>query len=114
MTRGRCGSLVHIRMTFAFTTPRRFNRRTRTMQMRYAGSRSGAVFFLGMVLLASAGLGRAQSSGPAVGTVTFTVTAVSNKESIPPISKDDVQLCLGRERRPIGDLGKTRISSWPF
>src|SRR3989442_15117605 len=29
MTRGRCGSLLHIRMTFAFTTPRRFNRRTR-------------------------------------------------------------------------------------
>ena len=24
----RCGSLIHIRMTFAFTTPRRFNRRT--------------------------------------------------------------------------------------
>jgi hypothetical protein len=29
MTRGRCGSLGHIRMTFAFTTPRRFDRRTR-------------------------------------------------------------------------------------
>jgi len=29
MTRGRCGSLFHIRMTFAFTTPRRFSRRTR-------------------------------------------------------------------------------------
>src|SRR5437660_1227129 len=28
MTRGRCGSLTHIRMTFAFTTPRRFSRRT--------------------------------------------------------------------------------------
>src|SRR5260370_11990083 len=28
MTRGRCGSLIHFRMTFAFTTPRRFNRRT--------------------------------------------------------------------------------------
>src|SRR5580700_2410850 len=28
MTRGRCGSLHHLRMTFAFTTPRRFNRRT--------------------------------------------------------------------------------------
>src|SRR3981189_3413241 len=25
MTRGRCGSLLHIRMTFSFTTPRRFN-----------------------------------------------------------------------------------------
>jgi hypothetical protein len=28
MTRGRCGSLIHVRLTFAFTTPRRFNRRT--------------------------------------------------------------------------------------
>src|SRR5215469_6103361 len=28
MTQGRCGSLRHIRMTFSFTTPRRFNRRT--------------------------------------------------------------------------------------
>src|SRR5258708_27915770 len=28
MTRGRCGSLFHFRMTFAFTTPRRFSRRT--------------------------------------------------------------------------------------
>src|SRR5882762_10221147 len=33
MTRSRCGSLVHIRMTFAFTTPRRFNRRTRRKAM---------------------------------------------------------------------------------
>src|SRR5438445_484149 len=34
MTRGRCGSLIHIRMTFAFTTPRRFNRRTRRIGMK--------------------------------------------------------------------------------
>src|SRR6202030_2999086 len=33
MTRGRCGSLIHFRMTFAFTTPRRFKRRTRTNEM---------------------------------------------------------------------------------
>src|SRR5467141_3747097 len=38
MTRGRCGSLVHIRMTFAFTTPRRFNRRTRRKTMQRKGS----------------------------------------------------------------------------
>src|SRR5271155_2506837 len=36
MTRGRCGSLVHIRMTFSFTTPRRFDRRTRRIRMRTA------------------------------------------------------------------------------
>src|SRR6266581_1222443 len=34
MTRGRCGSLFHIRMTFAFTTPRRFSRRTRRHKMK--------------------------------------------------------------------------------
>src|SRR6266702_4494183 len=34
MTRGRCGSLIHFRMTFAFTTPRRFNRRTGERTMR--------------------------------------------------------------------------------
>src|SRR5207245_10913922 len=34
MTRGRCGSLIHIRMTFAFTTPRRFNRRTTRIGMK--------------------------------------------------------------------------------
>src|SRR6266446_4331464 len=28
MTQGRCGSLLHIRMTLSFTTPRRFTRRT--------------------------------------------------------------------------------------
>ena len=28
MTQGRCGSLLHIRMTLSFTTPRRFNRHT--------------------------------------------------------------------------------------
>src|SRR5437879_4371460 len=35
MTRGRCGSLLHIRVTFAFTTPRRFNRRTRSSGMNW-------------------------------------------------------------------------------
>src|SRR6266478_8055284 len=34
MTRGRCGSLHHFRMTFSFTTPRRFNRRTRSIEMK--------------------------------------------------------------------------------
>src|SRR5260370_12732821 len=39
MTQGRCGSLFHIRMTLSFTTPRRFNRRTRrtTMNCRLLG-----------------------------------------------------------------------------
>src|SRR6202030_1153916 len=33
MTRGRYGSLALYRMTFAFTTPRRFNRRTGEQEM---------------------------------------------------------------------------------
>src|SRR5260370_42149842 len=36
MTQGRCGSLLHIRMTLSFTTPRRFNRRTRRTEMEYS------------------------------------------------------------------------------
>src|SRR5208283_2132118 len=34
MTRGRCGSLLHIRMTLSFTTPRRFIRRTGGLPMK--------------------------------------------------------------------------------
>src|SRR4029077_16343831 len=34
MTQGRCGSLLHIRMTLSFTTPPRFNRRTRSKVMK--------------------------------------------------------------------------------
>src|SRR5262249_9476032 len=38
MTRGRCGSLPHIRMTFSFTTPRRFIRRTSRSAMKNTGT----------------------------------------------------------------------------
>jgi uncharacterized oxidoreductase len=38
MTQGRCGSLIHIRMTSAFTTPRRFNRRTGENLMKINGN----------------------------------------------------------------------------
>src|SRR5438128_2765935 len=34
MTQGRCGSLLHIRMTLSFTTPRRFSRRTGELHMK--------------------------------------------------------------------------------
>src|ERR1700686_113545 len=55
MTRGRCGSLIHFRMTFAFTTPRRFNRRTRSTTMKYR-------------LLGKSGLRVSEAS---LGTMTF-------------------------------------------
>src|SRR5262249_52035846 len=38
MTQGRCGSLLHIRMTLPFTTPRRFNRRTGEQVMKTASA----------------------------------------------------------------------------
>src|SRR5260370_12513907 len=55
MTQGRCGSLFHIRMTLSFTTPRRFNRRTRRTTMNFR-------------LLGKSGL---RVSEAALGTMTF-------------------------------------------
>src|SRR5712664_3029563 len=54
MTRGRCGSLLHIRMTFAFTTPRRFNRRTGEYLMKKLAFLTTAF----LLLSASAALGQ--------------------------------------------------------
>src|SRR5258705_7147737 len=61
MTRGRCGSLFHIRMTFAFTTPRRFSRRTRSDKMsnsmrwmRVAKGMSRSFFFISLLLTCGA------------------------------------------------------------
>lgn len=48
----------------------------------------------------------AQTKSSSSGLVTFTVTAVGKKESAPPISKDDVQLFQGKDRKPIGDWKK--------
>jgi predicted enzyme related to lactoylglutathione lyase len=53
---GRCGSLVHIRMIFTFTTPRRFSRRTRRNEMKikvtsvYVDDQSQALRFYTEVL----------------------------------------------------------------
>src|SRR5260221_9769203 len=49
MTRGRCGSLIHFRMTFAFTTPRRFNRRTRSPLMKTIFYAFGALLLVSAV-----------------------------------------------------------------
>ena len=62
--------------------------------------------FLGAVLLVVAGSGYAQTKAPASGMVTFTVTAVGKKQEAPPISKDDVQLFQGKERKQIADWKK--------
>src|SRR6266853_6034540 len=110
MTRGRCGSLFHIRMTFAFTTPRRFNRRTRRKSMRRSVFTAGlgAALLLGLGALGVGQTGfvaRAQQKlettevkidnftfGPAALTVPVgtTVTWI-NKDDIPHtvVSTDD-------------------------
>jgi hypothetical protein len=74
--------------------------------MRRVASGAAMALLLGVALLVSAGLGYAQSVPPTAGTATFTVTAISSRDSVPPISKDDVQLRVGRESRPVGDWRK--------
>jgi hypothetical protein len=61
---------------------------------------------LGTLLLASSYSTFAQGDSPKPGTATFTVTAVGKKESAPPITKDDVQLFQGKERKQIADWRK--------
>ena len=48
----------------------------------------------------------AQTKTSKSGTVIFTVTAVGKKESAPPITKDDVRLFQGKERKQIADWKK--------
>src|SRR5215472_16725476 len=67
---------------------------------------AGSGLLLGAFLLII-GLGRAKTNSPAVGNATFTVTASGKKDSTPPpISKDDVQLFQGKERKQIADWKK--------
>jgi hypothetical protein len=74
------------------------------MRHRRALARSGLI--LGIFLLIPC-FGRAQSNSSASGTATFTVTASGKKETAPPpISKDDVQLFQGKERRQIASWEK--------
>src|SRR5277367_6809506 len=58
--------------------------------------------FLASVFLINPALVASQTPA-AGGNVTFTVTAVGKKDSAPAISKDDVQLSFGKERKQIGD-----------
>jgi hypothetical protein len=61
--------------------------------------------FLATLLLFTGG-SYAQSKPADSSTATFTVTAVGKKEAAPPISKDDVQLMQGKERKQIADWKK--------
>jgi hypothetical protein len=73
--------------------------------MRYKLLYARVGVFLAGLLLWTAAPSYAQTAG--AGTSTFTVTAVGKKETAPPISKDDVQLFTGKERKQIGDWKKS-------
>jgi hypothetical protein len=66
---------------------------------------TGAALGFALALLLGGAL-PAQTKSSSSGMTTFTVTAVGKKESAPPISKDDVQLFQGKDRRQIGDWKK--------
>ena len=70
--------------------------------MNYQKRLASVGVFLVTLLLMCGGWAQAQSQGNA----SFTVTAVSKKEAPPPISKDDVQLSFGKERKQIADWKK--------
>jgi hypothetical protein len=66
--------------------------------------RTGALLTT-LLLFATASI-YAQTKGANSSTATFTVTAVGKKQEAPPISKDDVQLFEGKERKQIADWKK--------
>jgi hypothetical protein len=74
--------------------------------MRHQTTLVRAGVFLGALLLIGTIFSTAQTKPSASGSATFTVTVVGKKESAPPISKDDVQLFQGKERKQIGDWKK--------
>ena len=51
-------------------------------------------------------VGWASAAESSAGSATFTVTAVSKKETPPPLSKDDVQVFFGKERKQLADWKK--------
>ena len=75
--------------------------------MRYQRQLARSGLLLGTFLL-MIGFGRARPNSPAaVGNATLTVTASGKKDTAPPpVSKDDVQLFQGKERKQIADWEK--------
>jgi VWFA-related protein len=63
-------------------------------------------FFLGALLLMTAGISNAQTKPAAAGTTTFTVTAVGKKGAAPTLNRDDIQLFQGKEKKQILDWNK--------
>src|SRR5215469_11016430 len=74
------------------------------MPYRRPLARSGLLLGFFLVII---GLGRARTNLPTAGNAILTVTASGKKDSPPPpISKDDVQLFQGKERKQIADWEK--------
>jgi hypothetical protein len=74
--------------------------------MKHHGTVGKLGVFLGALLFIAVGTAQAQTKAAASGAATFTVTAVGKKVEAPPISKDDVQLFTGKERKQIADWKK--------
>ena len=74
--------------------------------MKHHGTVGKLGVFLGALLFIAVGTAQAQTKAAASGVATFTVTAVGKKMGAPPISKDDVQLFTGKERKQIADWKK--------
>jgi hypothetical protein len=75
----------------------------RRIEMNYKKTVGRLGVFLGALLLVFVGWVQAQS---APGSATFTVTEVAKKEAPPPLSKDDVQVFFGKERKQVADWKK--------
>jgi hypothetical protein len=65
-----------------------------------------AVLLLGVALFGLSAV-RAREAPPAAGKATITVTAIGKKDATPPsVSKDDVQLSVGKERKQVAGWAK--------
>src|SRR5258706_8294796 len=107
MTRGRCGSLLHIRMTFAFTTPRRFNRRTgeETMETRKLGNSNLEVSALGLGCMGmSVGYGPASDKKEMISLIRTAVergvTFFDTAEGYGPFTNEEL---VGEALAPVRD-----------
>ena len=74
--------------------------------MRLVNFRSWLLVFFAALLVLTPEISSAQTKQAAAGTVTFTVTVVPKKDASASVSKDDVQLFLGKERKQVGDWRK--------
>src|SRR5580704_18428368 len=71
--------------------------------MRFLDPRSWFLVVFAAVVLTSGNATAQTPPNPAAGTVTFTVTVAPKKDASAAVSKDDVQLFLGKERKQVGD-----------